>query len=93
MESSLSNKAKRYWGQKLKRVTSQWKEQNIKTAETWQKEVEEIKASVDKTLMALNLTWENQWFVREEEVAAKFKALLEDSDRRVSQVILEKDEL
>lgn len=48
----------------MEKVTGEQKEQILRTVETWQKEVEDIKASSDQALMAFNKEWNNQWIIR-----------------------------
>ncbi|XP_078122832.1 uncharacterized protein LOC144528218 [Sander vitreus] len=58
-----------------------------------QDQLNEMKLSFDKMLIQLNEEWESRGIVRQKEVAAELETLQQDCEKKVSQVIQEKDDV
>ncbi|XP_039633398.1 DNA ligase 1-like [Perca fluviatilis] len=67
-----------------------------KVKKSWKAEwdqLSEMKLSFDKMLIQLNKEWESRAIARQKEVAAELETLQQDCEKKVSQVIQEKDEV
>lgn len=58
-----------------------------------QDQLNEMKLSFDKMLIQLNEEWESRGIARQKEVAAELETLQQDCEKKVSQVIQEKDDV
>ncbi len=93
VESSTIENVRKHWFAEFKRVNAAAVVKNKQLRESCASKVKEMKDSFDNKLKEVNQDWENRFAAREEEVATELKTLQEGWEKRLSQVILEKDDL
>lgn len=87
-QQNEAEQVKKHWAAEFERFKGSWT-----AKDAVQERVKAMKDNFDKTWTERNRNWENRFSAREQQFQAHLKTLQEDCERKVSQVILERDNL